>query len=513
MSDTIPERGTGRLRLEPFDEHNRALVGEVHPWDWVNPTPAERYHLVVLGAGTGGLVSAAIAASLGARVALVERHLMGGDCLNTGCVPSKGVIRAARSWHEARESSRRFGGPEASGQGDFAAAMARMRRIRAEIAPVDGARRFSGLGVDVFLGEGRFTGPGEVEVDGARLRFRRAVVATGGRAATIPVPGLEEVGYRTNDDFFSLTELPPSLLVVGGGPIGCEMAQSMARMGSRVTLVHADPRLLPREDEEAGKLLEEVLVREGVQVVNGARLERAELRDGVRLLHLRQGGEESTVAGAEILLAAGRRPNVEGMGLGAAGVDFSPAGIRVDDRLRTSNRRVYAVGDVATPFQFTHVADHMARIAVQNALFFGRKKMSDLVIPWVTYTFPEVAHVGHTPESAAAVGMEVDTIRVELAEVDRAMLDGEGEGFLKVHLRKGSDRILGATLVAGQAGEMIGLLTLAITRKIGLGAVGGMIQPYPTQTDVVQRAVGAWRREKLTDRVRKLFGLFFRVVR
>lgn len=499
------------LLVDPVDEHDRALVRTVHPPDWVNPTPSGRYHLVVIGAGTGGLVSAAIAASLGARVALIERSLMGGDCLNVGCVPSKGVIRAARSWHAARESQRRFGGPRAEGDGDFAAAMTRMRRIRAGIAPVDGAERFRGLGVDVFLGQGRFTGPRSVEVAGTPLDFRRAIIATGGRAATLPVPGLAEAGVLTNETVFSLTALPSRLLVVGGGPIGCELAQSFARMGSRVTLVHADPHLLPREDADAAGLVEASLRRDGVEILHGARLLRAERRGEVRLLEVQQGEGTLALEGEALLLAAGRVPNVEGMGLEAAGVDFTSGGVTVDDRLRTTARGIYAVGDVATPLHFTHVADHMARIAVQNALFFGRRRMSRLVIPRVTYTSPEVAHVGHTPASAAAAGIATESIQVGMEEVDRALLDGEEEGFLKVHLARGKDRIVGATLVAEHAGETIGTLTLAITRRVGLGGIAGMIQPYPTQADILLRAANQWRRGKLTPGVRRLFDLLFRL--
>jgi pyruvate/2-oxoglutarate dehydrogenase complex dihydrolipoamide dehydrogenase (E3) component len=353
------------------------------------------------------------------------------------------VIRAARSWHAARESRDRFGGPRVEGAGDFAAAMTRMRRIRAGIAPVDGAERFRGLGVDVFLGQGRFTGPGTIEVGGTALRFRRAIIATGGRAASIPVPGLAEAGALTNETVFSLTALPSRFLVVGGGPIGCELAQSFARMGSRVTLLHADPRLLPRDDPDAAALVEASLRRDGVEILHGATLLRAERRGEVRALQARHDGTTVTLEGEALLVAAGRVPNVEGLGLEAAGVAFTRQGVTVDDRLRTTAKKIYAVGDVATHLQFTHVADHMARIAVQNALFFGRRKMSGLVIPRVTYTSPEVAHVGHTPESAAAAGIDTELIRVEMHDVDRALLDGEEEGFLKVHLARGKDRIVG----------------------------------------------------------------------
>lgn len=501
------------IRVEPMDAFNRALVEAVHPPDWVNPAPADDYHLVVLGAGTGGLVSAAIAASLGARVALVERHLMGGDCLNVGCVPSKAVLRSARSWDSARNSAERFGGPPAAGPGDFAAVMERMRRIRARIAPIDGAERFRRMGVDVFLGEGRFTSPRTLEVEGKVLRFRRAIIATGARPASIPVPGLEGAGVLTNETVFSLEEVPPRFLVVGGGPIGCELAQAFQRLGSRVTLVHADRRLLPREDAEAAAILEAALTGEGVRVLHEARILGAEQVEGAWFLEARVGDRRLRLEGDAILVAAGRHPNVEGLGLEAAGVEFTPHGIRVDDHLRTSARGIYAVGDVATDQHFTHLADHMARIAVQNALFRGRKRFSRLVVPRVTYTSPEVAQVGHTAETAREAGQEVDTVRVELAEVDRALLDGEAAGFLKVHLRRGSDRIVGGTLVAEHAGEIIGTLTLAVTQGVGFGRLGEMIQPYPTQADVLMKAANQWRRRKLTPMARRVLSLLLRMVR
>ena len=336
-------------------------------------------------------------------------------------------------------------------------------------------------------------------------------MATGGRASMIPVPGLDQVGVLTNETVFTLTELPSRLLVIGGGPIGCELAQSFRRMGSEVTVVHADPHLLPREDADAARIVEAAMVREGVRVLHGAQLKGARREGELRVLEVEHQGQTLTLEGDAILLAAGRAPNVEGLGLEAAGVEFTKRGITVDDRLRTTSKRIWAVGDVATPYQFTHVADHMARIAVQNALFFGRKKFSDLVIPWVTYTSPEVAHVGHSPESAAKAGIEVDTVEVALDDVDRAIRDGEEEGFLTVHVEKGKDRIVGATLVAEHAGEMIGTLTLAITKGIGRGGIAGIIQPYPTQADVIVKAATQWRKGKLTPTVKRLFAFLFRI--
>lgn len=500
--------------VEPLDAHNRALLENVHPPAWVNPPPAGRYHLVAIGGGTAGLVSAAGAAGLGARAALVERHLLGGDCLNFGCVPSKAVLRAARAWHDARTAAERFGGPAVSGTGSFAAAMERMRRLRAGISVHDSARRFQGLGVDVFLGAARFVSPEEVEVGGARLRFRRAVVSTGGRAAVPRVPGLAEAGYLTNETVFGLTELPGRLAVIGGGPIGCELAQAFARFGSRVTVLDIAPEILPREDADAAQAVRRALAADGVAFelpVKILEVRSAGGTSGKTLVVERAGGERVEVAADAILVAAGRAPNVEGLGLEEAGVRHGKQGIEVDDHLRTSNRRIYAAGDVASKHQFTHVADAHARIVLQNALFFGRAKVSALVVPWCTYTSPEVAHVGLYEQEARAAGYETETVTVQLATVDRAILDGADEGFLKLHLRQGTDRILGATLVADHAGDLLGELCLAVTKGIGLGAIAGVIHPYPTQVEVVKKAADTWRRGKLTPTVRKLFATWFRL--
>jgi pyruvate/2-oxoglutarate dehydrogenase complex dihydrolipoamide dehydrogenase (E3) component len=525
----MPERAAagspGFFAVEPLDEHNRALLANVHPAGWVNPAPAPRYHLVVVGAGTAGLVSAAGAAGLGARVALVERHLMGGDCLNVGCVPSKGVIRAARAWHEARQAAGRFGGPAVAGAPSFGAAMERMRRLRAGISPHDSAERFRSLGIDVFLGEGRFVAPDTVEVDGRRLRFRRAVIATGARAGVPAVPGLAEAGFRTNETIFNLTELPRRLAVVGCGPIGCELAQTFARFGSEVTMFGRAAQLLPREDADAAAVVAAALARDGVRLELGTVPRAVRLQGTEKVLDFERGGaasggsassgakagDRAALAVDEILIATGRRPNVEGLGLEAAGVRSTARGVKVDDRLRTGNPRIFACGDVVSHFQFTHVADAQARLVLKNALFFGRARASALTVPWCTYTSPEIAHVGLYERDARARGLEVDTLTVPLADNDRAILDGEEEGFLRVHLRRGSDTILGATLVAEHAGDILGELCLAITQGIGLGSIASVIHPYPTQGEVLKKAADTWRRGKLTPKARKLFGGWFRV--
>jgi pyruvate/2-oxoglutarate dehydrogenase complex dihydrolipoamide dehydrogenase (E3) component len=496
--------------LHPPDEHNRRLLQSVHPPGWVNPEPKDRYHLVVIGAGTAGLVTAAAAAGLGARVALVERHLMGGDCLNVGCVPSKAIIRAARAWHEAREAHRLFGGPPAAERGDFGAVMERMRRIRADLSSGDSVHRFRDLGVDVFLGDGRFAGCAAVEVGSKRLEFRRAVIAAGGRPDAPEIPGLGAAGYLTNETIFSLTTLPPRLLVIGAGPVGCELAQAFARFGSEVTVIDRGEHALSKEDADAAGVVERAMERDGVVFRHRASIIRVERSGGERLIVLRGATGDEPVRGDEILVAAGRVPNVEGLDLEAAGIVYDRAGVRVNDRLRTTNRRVYAAGDICSRFHFTHAADAQARIVVQNALFHGRTRASRLIIPWTTYTSPEVAHVGMYEKDARAVGLQSDTLTIPMHQVDRAVLDGETEGFLRVHLKKGTDRILGATLVAEHAGEMISEISLAMTAGLGLGRIGATIHPYPTQAEAFRKAADAWRRKKLTPSVKRVLQLFFR---
>jgi pyruvate/2-oxoglutarate dehydrogenase complex dihydrolipoamide dehydrogenase (E3) component len=498
----------------PLDEYNRELIENVHPPDWVNPEPASRYHMVVIGAGTAGLVSAKGAAGLGARVALIERHLMGGDCLNVGCVPSKGIIRASRAWQDAREAAERFGGPRVpdGAATDFGAAMERMRRLRARISDVDSAEGARKAGVDVFLGDGRFVSPDAIEVGGKRLRFRRAVIATGGRAAVPPVPGLAEAGFRTNETIFNLTELPQRLVVIGGGPIGCEMSQSFARFGSRVTHLVQEGHVLPREDADAAEIVQREMTADGVHFEFGMKVVEVRRRGSEKVVVIEREGKKQEIPADEILLAVGRAPNVEGLGLEAAGVRYGKRGVEVDDHLRTSNKNVYACGDVASRFQFTHLADAQARIVIQNALFFGRSKSSALTIPWCTYTTPEIAHVGMYEKDARDKGLEVEILTLHLADVDRAILDGADEGFLRVHVQKGSKegKILGATLVAEHAGDMIGELCLAVTHGIGLDKIAGVIHPYPTQGEVVKKAADTWRRGKLTPTVKKVLGAWFR---
>jgi pyruvate/2-oxoglutarate dehydrogenase complex dihydrolipoamide dehydrogenase (E3) component len=500
----------------PNDEHNQLLLSNVHPSEWENPVPSGRYNLVVIGGGSAGLISAAIAAGLGAKVALIERHWLGGDCLNVGCVPSKGVIRASRSVAEARAAAA-YGWPQAEPETiDFGAAMRRMRAVRARISHEDSAKRYRDeLGVDIFLGSARFVGRDEIEVDGETLCFARAVIATGARAALPPIPGLADAAPRTNETIFQLTERPARLGVIGGGPIGCEMAQAFQRLGSAVTVIDMASQVLSREDPDAAAIVQARLVEEGVTLELGGQVEKVESRGITRAIFVKGAdGETREIVVDEILVAAGRQPNVEGLDLDAAGVESDPRlGVIVDDHLRTANRNIFAAGDICMAWKFTHAADAAAKIVVENALFLPRKKLSDLVMPWCTYTDPEVAHVGLSEHEAKTQSIEIDTYKVPLAEVNRAVTDGEEEGFVKVHTRKGKDEILGATIVASHAGEMISQITLAMVSKLGLGSLMKVIHPYPTQAEGIKRVASAYFRTRATPTVKKVLDGWMRLRR
>ncbi len=497
--------------LEPLDQYNRELAANVHPSDWRNPEPKARYDLVVIGAGTAGLVSAAGAAGLGASVALIEKDLMGGDCLNVGCVPSKALIRAARAHAEARGSGE-FGGV-CAGQihSDFPAVMERMRRLRAGISHHDSARRFRELGIDVFIGKGTFNNDMSVSVGAHRLRFAKAVIATGARAVELPIPGISEAGYVTNETIFSLTTLPPRLAVIGAGPIGCELAQAFARFGSKVTLLEQEKQLLPREDRDAAAEVERALLHDGVQINCCCKIKGISREGSEKIIALQCPDKSGSLHVDEILIGVGRAPNVDGLNLEAVGVQFDRrTGVKVDDQLRTTNRRIFAAGDICFPYKFTHTADAMARIVIQNALFWGRKKTSSLIIPWCTYTDPEIAHVGLYAAEADAKGIAMETIMVRLDEVDRAILDSQSDGFLKVHVQRTSGRILGATIVASHAGDMISELTLAMSAGISLGKIGSVIHPYPTQAEVIKRAGDMFNRRRLTPFTKKILAILLK---
>jgi pyruvate/2-oxoglutarate dehydrogenase complex dihydrolipoamide dehydrogenase (E3) component/uncharacterized membrane protein YdjX (TVP38/TMEM64 family) len=495
------------VQVSPADVHNARLLTNVHPPDWRNPAPASCYNLVVIGAGTAGLVTAAGAAGLGAKVALIEKSLMGGDCLNVGCVPSKAIIRSSRAVFDVNDAGRFGVRPGAEAEADFAAVMERMRKLRAGLSPTDSAPRFAKLGVDVFLGEAHFAGPDTIQVAGQTLRFKRAVIATGARAIEPPIPGLAEAGYLTNETVFNLTQRPARLAVIGGGPIGCELAQAFRRLGCQLTLLHKNAHLLDREDMDAAALVQNAFIREGIALRLNATITRVERVAGGKLVYYEAQGKQETLEVDEILIGTGRAPNVEGLNLEAVGVQYDPRkGILVNDRLQTTNPLIYAAGDVCLDWKFTHAADFSARLVIQNALFLGRKKASALTMPWCTYTDPEIAHVGLYEREARERGMAVDTYVREFKDVDRAVLDGEEDGFVKFHVKKGHDEILGATIVARHAGEMISEITIAMASRIGLGRLASVIHPYPTQAEAIRQCGDAYNRTRLTPTVKKWMG-------
>jgi pyruvate/2-oxoglutarate dehydrogenase complex dihydrolipoamide dehydrogenase (E3) component len=510
-----PMLGAVRLesREDAIDAADRARLDLVRPPAWRNPTAAAAYDLVVIGGGTAGLVSAMGAAGLGARVALVERHLLGGDCLNTGCVPSKAIIRSARAVGELRRAAA-LGINAGELSVDFPSVMARMRQRRGSIAEHDAATRLRGAGVDVFFGTARFAGACTVLVDDQRLRFGRAVIATGGRPAVPQVRGLDAVSILTSETVFELTALPRRLLVIGGGPIGCELAQAFARFGAAVTVFQRNTRLLPRDDGDAAAIVCRHLQADGVRLELGATLESVDARDGEIAVRYRRAGdsrEAITIAGDALLVAAGRAPNIEHLALESAGIEATKDGVVVSDRLQTTNPRVYASGDVCSSYKFTHAADAQSRLVLQNALFYGRRKASALVIPWVTYTDPELAHAGVTADEVTRSGGRLRTITVPLADVDRAIVDDDTDGFVRVHHDRGTLR--GCTIVAPHAGEIIGEAVYAMGRGGTLAELSATIHPYPTTAEALRKAGDAYRRERLTSGVRRWFERYFRWTR
>jgi pyruvate/2-oxoglutarate dehydrogenase complex dihydrolipoamide dehydrogenase (E3) component len=448
---------------------------------------ASSYDLVVIGGGTAGLVCAVGAAGLGARVALLERHRLGGDCLNTGCVPSKALLAAARSAL------------------DFATAMARVRGAIAAIAPHDSAERLASLGVEVIHAHAAFRSPAEIVVDGRTLGFRRAVIATGSRPAIPDIAGLAATPYLTNETLFSLATQPRALAVLGGGPVGCEMAQAFARLGTRVTLIESAARLLPRDDPDAAAILTRRLEAEGVCVLTDARVTTIAHEAGtIALTHA--GGR---VAADALLVATGRTPNTADLGLAAARIGVDARGVRVDDFLRTTNTRVYASGDVCSSFRFTHAADAMSRIVVENACFVRRRRVSRLVIPWCTFTMPEIAHVGIDARQASDEG--VAAITIPLAEIDRAVIDDDTDGFVRIRHERGT--ILGATIVAPHAGEMIAAVSMLMQKRGTLADLSATIVPYPIVGAGLRQAGDEFRPEALTPRVRAVLRAYFRLLR
>jgi len=489
-------------QLQPYDEYNQRLESHVHPKDWQNPTPNGRYNLVVIGGGTAGLVSAMGAAGLGAKVALIERDLLGGDCLNVGCVPSKAMLSVGRFVQSLRRAESL--GVRLSGEPDvqFPEIMTRLRKLRAEISPHDSAERFRSAGIDVFMGHGQFISANEVKVGDATLSFRKAVITSGAQAAKLDIAGFEDTDVLTNETVFSLTELPQRMVVIGGGPIGCELAQVFAQLGTQVVQLERSERILPREEVDASALVSESLHRDGVQICTSTQIVGLSQNGNIKTVSINDKSGVRKIECDAVLSAIGRAPNVHGMGLEAAGIQYDiNTGITVNDKLQTTNHNVYAAGDVASRYQFTHAADFMARVVIQNALFLGRQKVSSLLIPWATYTSPEVAHVGMYPHEAETRNIRTDSYEVRFSDVDRSILESETEGFVRVIVPRGKDTILGATIVSPHAGDLISEITVAMKNGIGLKGIASTIHPYPTHAEALRKLGDQFNRTRLTPRV------------
>jgi pyruvate/2-oxoglutarate dehydrogenase complex dihydrolipoamide dehydrogenase (E3) component len=470
----------------------------VVPSNYRNPTPAARYNLVVIGAGPAGLIVSIAAAGLGAKVALIEKHRMGGDCLNVGCVPSKALLAAA------------FGGLS------FDAAISQVRSVRARISHHDSVERYTQAGVDVFLGAGKFLDAERVAVGDIELRGAKFVVATGAQAFVPPVPGLREHAL-TNETIFELQQQPRRLAILGAGPIGCELAQAFAKLGSEVHLIEMQPRVLPIEEPAAASLVQQALASTGVtlhlatkamSVVSGVSGKRVELQSAST-------GASLAIEVDEVLAAVGRQRNVTELGLDAAGVRFDPrAGIEVNPRLQTTQSHIYAAGDVCSKYQFTHNADAQARIIVRNALFAGRARADTLIVPWCTYTKPEVARVGASRSELEQARVSFTPLRVAFDDLDRGRTDAApGEidsGYVELLVETKSSQILGATIVGKDAGEQLAPLVLMMNQRIGLKSLGSLILPYPSRSEYLRRLGDAWNRTRLTPRTAKLLAWWVR---
>ncbi|MCI0619364.1 mercuric reductase, partial [bacterium] len=467
------------ISLHPMDENNKKLVTLTHPLEYKNPKPSTRYNLVAIGAGTAGLVSAGGAALLGGTSALIEKNFLGGDCLITGCVPSKALIRAARLAAELRDTSRFGIRIDGTISIDFSAVMNYVRGARTQISEHDSVESIRKYGTDIFFGDARFEAPGKISVNGQILQYKKAVITTGARPAIPNIEGLDKAGYLTNETVFNLTELPQKIAVIGGGPVGCELAQAFRRLGSCVILFHNKEHILDREDSDAADILHHQFLKEGIELKLNSQIKRIDFLNGQKLLKYSLHDKEEQTEVSEILIGAGRAPNIAGLNLEAVGVKFDKNGVFVNERLQTTNSDIYAAGDVCMNWKFTHAAEAAGRIVVQNALFGRRLSFRKLIMPWCTYTEPEIAHVGYYLKDALEQGIKVHTFVRSMKDVDRAVTDDEIEGFVKVHVREGTDKIIGATIVSKNACDLISEITMAMVSGKGLKTITSVIHPYP----------------------------------
>ena len=499
--------------LPPGDEHNQKLRDNVHPQNWPTKPIDGVYDMIAIGAGTAGLVSSGGAAMLGAKSALIERHMMGGDCLVTGCVPSKTLIKSAHVAHQASKAHE-FGVNVGEVKVDFTKVMERLRRVRADMAHHDGAKKLDDMGVDVLFGNAKFTGPNTLDLDGKEIKFRRAMICAGGRPFVPDIPGLRD-NCLTSESFFELTELPEHFMVIGGGPIGCELAHSMRRLGSEVTILQRGQKIMDKDDPEAGEIIMEVFKEEGIDVRFGAELQKVEKRDGRLHCTIKHKDHEHELVVDQIMVATGRVPNVESLNLEAAGVEYHRRGITVDKHHRTSNKRIFAAGDICSPFQFTHAAYAQAEYATLNALMPWpyRLNAKDRVMSWVTYTDTEVAHAGPAYSEIEKQNANLDIYELPMKDNDRAQTESEHRGFCRIHCKKGTDKIVAATIVGENAGEMIAEMSLAITKGMRLKHIQETVHAYPTRAEIIRNTATEWKFSTLTTSIKSMVGVWFKISR
>jgi pyruvate/2-oxoglutarate dehydrogenase complex dihydrolipoamide dehydrogenase (E3) component len=465
----------------------------VRPAQWKNPPGKGRYDWLIVGAGPAGIASAERAIALGARVALIERHWLGGNSLNVGSVPSKALVYTSSLCSDLKKAADYFQPVNRDAVADFAAIVLRMQRVHARIAEYHSAHRLERLGVDIYFGKARFNGVHSIDVDGVTLEFSQALIATGARPQLADIGGLDQVGYRTSTDIFDLPAVPKRLAVIGGGPLGCELAQAFCRMGSNVTIIQNDPKFLPREERDAAEILSRSMARDGVGIRLNTTVVGARTSDGSKTLDLLSNDQKSSIDTDEILLSVGRVPNVADLSLECCSVNYNDeVGILVDEYGRSTNPSIYAAGDVCTSYKFTHVAKFRATMATENALRASGQNKNDLIMSWCTFTDPEIAHVGMQVWDAKAHGIPVTTYTVMMHDVDRSIIDEQDTGFVKLHVQDNTDRILGATIVASRASEMIHEITLAMNAGVGMRDLAKVLHIYPSQAEAIHMTALAY---------------------
>ena len=502
---------TGPQQPTPQQADDGELLRRVRPRNWENPAPKHLYDLVILGGGPAGLAACALAVRLGLEVALVERYRLGGNSLNAGSVPSKTLIRTALI-RATKSRIEDLGISSVEDQPlDFDLAMARVRRIRTRISEYTSIDRLQAKGVDVFFGDARFGGSDVLIVEDKTLSFKKALVATGAKPQPPTIPGLDALGYYTSETIFDIKALPKRLAVIGGGPLGCEAAQAFGRLGSKVTILQNEPKFLPQEERDASQLLSFSLARDGIDTRLNTTVRGVRLENGVKMVDAENYDYRYSIPTDEILLSVGRVPAMDGLGLEIAGIDSDPAtGIVTDDFLRTSNPRVYAAGDVCLALKFANVAEATGRMAIYNAFARGRHRLSKMTIPWCTYCDPEIAHVGLHVWDASELSIPMKSYTVMMQDVDRAITDGQEDGFVKIHVKVGTDKILGATIVASRASEMINEISVAMSTGIGMRDLAKVLHTYPAQSDAIRLAALAYIQDRPLPWIRRVYARYFK---